>query len=122
MITPWPSAVAVQSAPADAGYALNTVIDGASVIGLTETPLPAARPGLWDRGPALRLRLGGGGLASAESAALIAGANAMAIGDGSADLWEVFQFAEALLVGPDTYEVRTRLRGQLGTDALMPSE
>ena len=119
---PWPGAVAVHSAPADAGYALNTVVDGASVIGLTETPLPAARPGLWDRGPALRVRLGGGVLSSAEPAALMAGANAMAIGDGGPDPWEVFQFAEAVLVGPDCYELRTRLRGQLGTDALVPAE
>jgi hypothetical protein len=46
----------------------------------------------------------------------------MAIGDGSAGNWEVFQFAEAVIVAPDTYELSVRLRGQAGTDGLMPSE
>jgi hypothetical protein len=43
----------------------------------------------------------------------------MAIGDGSGD-WEVFQFARAEIVGPETWAVSRRLRGQAGTDALMP--
>jgi hypothetical protein len=33
----------------------------------------------------------------------------------------VFQFAEAQLVGPDSYEVSRRLRGQGGTDPLIPA-
>ena len=44
----------------------------------------------------------------------------MAIGDGSAANWEVFQFADAQIVAPDTYEISVRLRGQLGTDGIMP--
>ena len=49
------------------------------------------------------------------------GANLAAIGDGSSDNWEVFQFAEAELVAPNTYWLRKRLRGQAGTDGLMPA-
>jgi hypothetical protein len=49
------------------------------------------------------------------------GANAVAIGDGSGSNWEVFQFVQAELVAPDTYELSTRLRGQLGTDGIVPS-
>jgi hypothetical protein len=44
----------------------------------------------------------------------------MAIGDGSSGTWELFQFRDAELVGPSTYLLSHRLRGQLGTDALMP--
>ncbi|MDZ4134881.1 MAG: hypothetical protein U1D06_04695 [Paracoccaceae bacterium] len=44
----------------------------------------------------------------------------MAIGDGSADNWEVFQFAKADLVAPQTYDLSRRLRGQAGTDGNMP--
>jgi hypothetical protein len=44
----------------------------------------------------------------------------MAIGDGGN--WEVFQFASAELVAPDTYDLSLRLRGQLGTDGIMPPE
>ncbi|MEM9975910.1 MAG: host specificity protein, partial [Pseudomonadota bacterium] len=48
------------------------------------------------------------------------GANAAAIGIG--DDWEVFQFASAELVSPGTYDLSMRLRGQAGTEAVMPSE
>ena len=51
---------------------------------------------------------------------MLNGANAIAIGDGTAANWEVFQFANAQVVAPDTYEISARLRGQLGTDGIMP--
>jgi hypothetical protein len=41
----------------------------------------------------------------------------MAVGDGSTDGWELFQFANAELVAPDTYELSYLLRGQTGTEA-----
>lgn len=68
----------------------------------------------------MRLRMGSGNLSSAEEIAVLAGANALAIGDGSPDNWEVLQFADATLVAPSTYEISMRLRGQLGTDGTMP--
>ncbi len=117
---PWPGSVAVWSSAAEDGFALNTLVAGPSVVGVTETPLLRARPGLWDRGEPLRVRIGAGALASAGMAAVLNGANAMAIGDGSADRWEVFQFADAVLVGPQTWDLSLRLRGQAGSDALMP--
>ena len=45
-----------------------------------------------------------------------------AIGDGLTDHWEFFQFAEAELVGPGTWDLRLRLRGQAGTDGVMPDQ
>ncbi|MDN5569031.1 MAG: host specificity protein, partial [Paracoccus sp. (in: a-proteobacteria)] len=47
-------------------------------------------------------------------------ANVLAIGDGSIDGWEVLQFAKAELVAPNVWEISKRLRGQAGTDAIMP--
>ncbi len=117
---PWPGSVAVWSAVDDAGYALNTLVQETSVIGTTQTTLFRASPGLWDRGDALRVKISSGELSSASALSVLNGANVMAIGDGSADRWEVFQFADAALVAPNTYELRNRLRGQLGTDATMP--
>jgi hypothetical protein len=90
------------------------------MIGETQTALAAARCGLWDRGAALRVAFAGGALASAAQGAVLNGGNLAAIGDGSSGLWEVFQFAEATLVAPDTWEVSLRLRGQAGTDGIMP--
>jgi len=117
---PWPGSVGVWSSSQDQGYALNRLIAGSSVIGVTESPLLRASPGLWDRGTPLRIKISNGELASADLLSVLNGANAMAIGDGSAANWEVMQFAEAQIVATDTYEVSMRLRGQLGTDAVMP--
>lgn len=117
---PWPGSVAVWSAIDDAGYELSRLVSAPGVVGVTETPLTAAPVGVWDRGAPLRIRLTDGELSSAGVDAVLNGANAMAIGDGSSSNWEVFQFADAVLVAPETYEVSTRLRGQLGTDGIMP--
>lgn len=59
-------------------------------------------------------------MSSAELRAVLAGANAAAIGTGLDDNWEVFQFAEAVLVAEDTYDLSLRLRGQAGTEGAMP--
>lgn len=59
-------------------------------------------------------------MATTDSGRLLAGANALAIGSGAAEGWEILQYRDAVLVGPDTYEISMRLRGQLGTDADMP--
>lgn len=118
--TPWPGPVAVWSSTSDNGYALNRLISVPSIVGLTETPLRIARPGLIDRGAPLRFRIFGGAVSSAEALAVLNGINAAAIGDGTPDRWEVFQFTTAELVGPQTYELNGRLRGQAGSDAVVP--
>lgn len=118
---PWPGTVALYSAPEDAGYALNRVVTVGATVGRTLNALAAAPAGGWDRGPGLQVKLRGGGLSSADLLRVLNGANAAAIGDGTPEGWEVFQFSEAQLVASDTWELRLRLRGQAGTDALMPA-
>ncbi|WP_353142236.1 glycoside hydrolase/phage tail family protein [Paracoccus sp. (in: a-proteobacteria)] len=119
--TPWPGAAAVWSSTGqEGGYALNAMLAQSAVMGVTLSPLSAARAGVWDRGAPLRLRVKGGNLKSATWEALMSGANLLAIGDGSAEGWELLQFAQARLISPGVWEVSSRLRGQAGTDALMP--
>jgi hypothetical protein len=118
---PWPGSVAVWTSAEDAGYVLNKLVAAPSVIGLTETPLVAHPPGIWDNGAPLRVTVAGTELASASVQSVLNGANVMAIGDGSGANWEVFQFTDTQLVAPDTYELSGRLRGQLGTDGIMPA-
>ncbi|MGL4239374.1 baseplate multidomain protein megatron [Tabrizicola sp.] len=118
---PWPGSVAVWSASEDAGYELNRLLAAPAVVGVTESPLLGHTPGTWDRGAPLRVKISGGELVSASQSSVLNGANAVAIGDGSGANWEVFQFASAELVAPDTYELSIRLRGQLGTDGIMPA-
>ncbi len=119
---PWPGAAGVWKGLTDESHELNLLLPLAATIGVTETPLAAAPSGRWDHGPALRVRLSAGALQSVAEDDLFAGANVAMIGDGSAENWEVFQFAEANLVGPRSYDLGRRLRGQLGSDALMPPQ
>lgn len=118
--SPWPGSAAVYSSDSDAGYVLNQVIASRSIIGRTQSPIFRAAPGVWDRGPALRVRMTGP-LSSVSPDQLLNGQNLMAIGDGSSANWELFQFADAALVAPGIYDLGTRLRGQAGTDAVMPA-
>ena len=119
---PWPGTVGVWSSSTDAGFELNRIVAAPAIIGVTESPLAAAPPGLWDRGAPLRVRVAGGALSSADALAVLNGANVMAIGDGSSDNWEVLQFAKADLVAPDTWDLSLRLRGQAGTDGIQPAQ
>ncbi|WP_226780992.1 baseplate multidomain protein megatron [Oceaniglobus trochenteri] len=119
---PWPGSVAVYDSALEDGFVLNRLISRQATIGVTETTLFAANPGMFDNGPSLRVRLLSGALESVSIARLLAGSNAMAIGTGNDDTWEVFQFGQADLVGERTYDLTQRLRGQAGTDALMPHE
>lgn len=120
--SPWPGSVAVYSSSSDEGYTLNRLVDVVSAVGVLETPLFRAAPGLWDRGPAMRVRMSTGTLGSASAEAVLNGANAAAIGDGSGQNWEVIQFVEAQLVGEDLWDIRMRLRGQAGSDGIMPED
>lgn len=117
---PWPGHVAVYSAPSSEGFALNSIVETGSVVGVLEDPLQAARSGLWDRGAPVRVRITGGDLSSSAVAGVLNGANVAAIGTGNGETWEVIQFADAKLTAPDIWEIGLRLRGQAGTDALMP--
>jgi len=119
--SPWPGRVGVWASAATDGFALNTVLAAPSIVGQTETPLVGFRPGVIERSARLRVRLGGGDLASASAAAVLNGANLAAIGDGSAGNWELIQFTQATPVARDLWELSGFLRGQCGTDAVIPA-
>lgn len=119
--SPWPGPVAVWSSGGADGFGLNQQLDMPAVLGVTQTPLAANGSALWDRGAALRVKLSVGSLSSAKMLDVLNGANLAVIGDGSAEAWEVFQFVKADLVAPKTYDLRLRLRGQAGSDGVMPA-
>ncbi|WP_406649841.1 glycoside hydrolase/phage tail family protein [Aliisedimentitalea scapharcae] len=118
--TPWPGTVALYGSGSDDNYVLDEIIAARSIIGATESPLAWARSGVWDEGVAVQVKLFNGALESRYKAAVLNGANLAAIGDGTSGNWELFQFRTADLIAPDTYLLSGRLRGQLGSDGLMP--
>ncbi|MDW3221778.1 MAG: glycoside hydrolase TIM-barrel-like domain-containing protein [Paracoccaceae bacterium] len=118
---PWPGAVAIYQSSSDSNYRLMNQVPARSTMGITQSNLTAAPSGRLDNGVPLEVKLISGSLSSVEHEALLTGANLAAIGDASADNWEIFQFGKAELVDTDTYQLSSRLRGQLGSDGLMPA-
>ncbi|WP_113911730.1 baseplate multidomain protein megatron [Roseovarius dicentrarchi] len=114
---PWPGSVALHVGASDANYRLDSLIEARATVGILETALPAAPSGLIDRGDGVTVRMLSGRLESIETDDLLGGGNLCAIGNGVTDGWELVQFRDAVLVGPDTYMLSHRLRGQLGTEA-----
>ncbi|MGR3270442.1 host specificity protein [Thalassococcus profundi] len=117
---PWPGSVAVYDAPLDADYALNQIIAAQASVGVTETALFHAPAGRIDRGDRLQVRMLHGQMESTTDPGLLAGRNMAAIGDGSPDNWEIFQFRDAQMVDDGLWQLSHRLRGQFGSDGLMP--
>ena len=118
---PWPGTVAVYDAPSGGGaFSLNTTKGLRSTIGVTRTPLFAAQHAIWQRGAGVEVVFPQStGLASAEIAEILDGANLAAIGDGAT--WELFQFTDATLIEPGVWRLSGLLRGQYGTDTVIPS-
>lgn len=116
----WPGSVAVYKSSTDSNYGLNGLITKRATVGLLQAPLARAPHGVWDRSNRLDVRLISGTLEAAEPEAILAGANLAAVGDGTTGNWELIQFSQADLIAPQTYRLSKLLRGQLGTDGIMP--
>ncbi|MBC6407077.1 MAG: glycoside hydrolase/phage tail family protein [Rhodobacteraceae bacterium] len=116
----WPGSLSLYESATGAQYRLNISYVRRAVIGYTQTPLVAAPAGLFDKGAALDVRLIWGTLESVSQQDLLDGANLAAIGHGGPYGWELFQFQRAELIGAQTYRLTMRLRGQLGSDSVMP--
>ncbi len=119
---PWPGSAAVYMSDQDEGYSLNTLIDHTAIIGVTENVLSRAPAGRWDLGEALQVRLLSGALTTVSVEDVLNGKNLAFVGSGRPDEWEALQFQSAELVEERRYLVSRRLRGQLGTDAMMPND
>ena len=117
---PWTEPAVLFSSNADYGYTFNSKLDRPAFVGKTLSDLPRAAAGLIDRGPDLMFELPLGEMESVSLSGMLSGLNLVAIGDGSAENWEIFQFMKADLVSSQRYSISIRLRGLAGTDAIMP--
>ncbi len=71
--------------------------------------------GRWDYGTILSVQLYGGTLSSLAQEDVLAGGNALAV-EHDPGVWEVIQFQNAILTGPNRYDLTGLLRGQAGSD------
>jgi hypothetical protein len=117
---PWPGTLSVYRSVEDSGYSLLQSLDAPATLGQLTAPLFAGPVGRFDRANVIELDLVRGELTGVSELALLNGANAAVIGDGTPENWEVIQFQNADLVGPNAYRLNGLLRGQSGSDGLMP--
>jgi hypothetical protein len=114
---PWIDEAAVYSSSTGEGFTLAALVGRGSVAGEVMAGMPGAEPDIWAGGE-LRVRVAGGPLNSASETEVLNGANVAAVRAPGGDTWEIIQFREAVLVGPDEYVLSGLLRGQAGTGFL----
>ncbi|MCF6443479.1 glycoside hydrolase/phage tail family protein [Nereida sp. MMG025] len=117
---PWSGGAAVYSSVTQDDFTLRTVAETPARIGALEVDLPKGQCALIDRVATMEISLRNGVLASIERAQLLAGGNTLALGRADAGGWEIIQFETAELIGPRRYRLSGLVRGQAGTDAIMP--
>jgi hypothetical protein len=115
---PWPGPVAVWRSSDGAAFERAALAVAPAIMGETLTDLAPGPLARFDRGARLHVKLYGGALVSVSDMALLAGGNAAAVQrpDGA---WEIFQFANAELVGEREYRLTRLLRGQAGSEGAM---
>jgi hypothetical protein len=89
-----------------------------ATVGVTLSDLPAGPLHRFDRAARLIVRLEGAAPVSRERAAVLAGANALAM-RGAGGAWEVLQFLTAEPAGDQVWTLSGLLRGQAGSDPAM---
>lgn len=76
--------------------------------------LPAGPVGRWDRASICEVRMYDGALETRSALDVLNGANRIVIAGPDGE-WEILQFCDAELVGPQTYRLTGLLRGQSGS-------
>ncbi len=118
-VMPWVDGVAVYSSAGLDGFSLNKRFETPAVFGVTLSVLPRSQPARWDRGAGVLVRFSDD-VQSRIELDILNGANAAAIRANGVGDWEVFQFANADLQGDGSYRLHGLLRGQAGTEWLVP--
>ncbi len=112
---PWPGALQLYLGNAELGLNLRQSLPLPAVMGELISPLRPAKPHLWSYAEDLDIQLFDGDLSSMTTGAVLSGGNVAAIKTSNGQ-WEVIQFVNAELTGPNKWRLRKLLRGQLGTD------
>jgi GTA TIM-barrel-like domain/Putative phage tail protein len=112
---PWPGTVAAWRSPEASGFTLKGLLPTPATTGLTANAFLAGPTWRLDKANRLVVDIDVGALLSTTRLQLLAGRNFAAV-EYAPNAWEVIQFETATLIGTKRYELKTLLRGQLGTD------
>lgn len=117
--SPWPGGGVVYISNDGESYLPDYVVYEPTVIGRTLTPLNKTDAHRWSKA-SLVVKVSGGELSSVSENSILAGENLAAIRYGEAGDWELFQYQYATLNANGDYVLSRFLRGQFGTDAIIP--
>lgn len=109
---PWPGRIVY-----NAGGAARAESRQPARIGVLTDDLPAGPLARWDRAHGAGIELYSGALASLPPDTVLSGGNRIAVAGADGE-WEILAFADAELVSPQTWRVRTLLRGLDGSRCL----
>lgn len=112
--TTWQGARIHRSADGGTTYSQIATLPVQAVIGTVVSAPETGDPYTWDDEGELIVELEHGELESRTDAAVLAGANAAAI--GAHGRWQIVQFARANQIGPNTYRLTRLLHGRRGTE------
>lgn len=107
-------AVILRSADAGASYAQVLTLGTAVPMGTVLADLPSSEPWLWDEANTLRVQMDNGELESRTTDAVLAGANAAAV--GAHGRWNIVQFRDAEYAGDGIWLLTGLLQGRRGTE------
>ncbi len=117
---PWPGQFNLYSAPDLESYSFRQSLNLRATIGRLNAPVSSGHAGVWDRAGEINVEIFEGTLSAQPELQVLNGANIAAIRSQNGG-WEVIQFANATLIGTNTWRLANLLRGQAGTDAEMAS-
>ncbi len=115
---PWPGRLALLKRSGTSSFDFNRFIEAQATMGTLLTPLAAGPLFVFDRATSFDVTLNYGALSSVSETEVLGGANIAAVGDELSG-YEIIQFASAELIAPNTYRVKTLLRGQGGSNVEM---
>ena len=118
---PWPGGGAIYSSPTDNGFSLLDQVNTAASAGMLLSDLEKQCTGQFLPAATIDVEMANGTLNSTTQAALLSGANTAAIGTADDGDWEVVQFENAQLIDVNTYRLTGIIRGQAGSDGVVPA-
>ena len=113
---PFPGGVDVIRATTSGGAGAGLGLEARTMIGETVAPVAPGRPWTWDETGAVEVLVYSGAPLGRPRAEVLAGRNVVALDHG--DDWEILQFAEAELIGANTWRLTDLVRGARGTETL----
>ena len=114
---PWPG-FDVSAGPSDAALTVRATAADPAIVGQTRNALTPGPLYRFDRATRLVVAIEGGALSSAGEAAVLNGANVLAVLADNGE-WEVIQYLNAELIAPGLYALTGLLRAQAGSDPAM---